>query len=737
MSFDAESLFKLLPVIDRIRDTELAEGMQDLLTADEANELKLLKSTPNLTAKQQIRYQQLQEKSTQGPLKALCHIFADQLSVVEENLSQLYDDLFIETCTDWVIPYIGDLIGYQTLNPLDKLQSLERAEVAHTIALRRRKGTAAVLEQLARDVTQWNARAVEFFQLLSTTQYMNHLRPGNHYSPDLRRWESLSRIGGAFDSCAHTVDVRRIETKKGKYNIPNIGIFLWRLNAYLHTRSPALKLDDQRWFISPLGHPLQLFNRPLAEEQISHLAEPVNVPEPISRRMLDKYLKLYYGSAEDPKQGDKPENKVDNVNPSIVLYIDGNEIARSKIKACNLSDIAGNKWAHQPEAGFYLIDPVLGRVVCPSKPQSIEVTYHRGFSASMGGGEYSRKIINNSETIVKEVPKDHLTIQAAIDALNGEGTVKITNSGRYEESLKASVSAGRRITIFAKDGCFPTVVLPDNGDFIVTGGRDSTFVLDGIMLTANRDRSVSNSSPLRLLHVPASSEQLKIVIRHSTLVPGLALDVAGMPNFPKKPVIEVEADNVTIDLERVIVGALYLHQGTILNATDSIIDATAPDQAALFGPSGKGAGGRLSLNACTVIGRIHMHEVGEISNSLLIARQAAGEKDVAVQIDRRQVGCVRFTYLPADSRVPRRYRCQPDEKNTPFLALNFVSLRFGIASYCQLAVSTSDLIRKGADDESEMGAFHHLFSAQREANLRVRLKEYMRVGLEAGIFYES
>jgi len=36
-----------------------------------------------------------------------------------------------------------------------------------------------------------------------------------------------------------------------------------------------------------------------------------------------------------------------------------------------------------------------------------------------------------------------------------------------------------------------------------------------------------------------------------------------------------------------------------------------------------------------------------------------------------------------------------------------------------------------------MGAFHNLFQPQRETNLRVRLDEYLRFGLEAGIIYVS
>ena len=106
--------------------------------------------------------------------------------MLEEDIEQLYDDQFIETCAPWVAPYIGDLIGYRTLYGLtDKIGS-PRAEVADTIAFRRRKGTASMLEQLARDVTGWDARVVEYFRLLATTQYMNHIRSRNIAWVDMR-----------------------------------------------------------------------------------------------------------------------------------------------------------------------------------------------------------------------------------------------------------------------------------------------------------------------------------------------------------------------------------------------------------------------------------------------------------------------------------------------------------------------------------------------------------------------
>jgi hypothetical protein len=67
----------------------------------------------------------------------------------------------------------------------------------------------------------------------------------------------------------------------------------------------------------------------------------------------------------------------------------------------------------------------------------------------------------------------------------------------------------------------------------------------------------------------------------------------------------------------------------------------------------------------------------------------------------------------------------------------FTSLRYGTAGYLQLSRRCAPEITAGSEDGSEMGAFHDLFGAQRETNLRIRLDEYLRFGLEAGIFYAS
>jgi hypothetical protein len=124
-----------------------------------------------------------------------------------------------------------------------------------------------------------------------------------------------------------------------------------------------------------------------------------------------------------------------------------------------------------------------------------------------------------------------------------------------------------------------------------------------------------------------------------------------------------------------------------------------------------------------------------VSDTLLHASSdAAGTPPVRVQ--RRQQGCLRFSYVPAGSITPQRHRCVPDDAR-PGVQPLFIALRYGDPAYGLLRASTDPAIRQGASDDGEMGVMHALQQPLREANLRVRLDEYLRFGLSAGIFYAT
>ena len=129
------------------------------------------------------------------PLQALLRVMTEQANVVEDDITQLYENWFIETCEDWVVPYIGDLIGWRQVHEAGEPGGagtarglarnkilIPRRELANTIHFRHRKGTLALLEELANAVAGWPARAVEFFTLLGWTQNLNlpHVESRTH-----------------------------------------------------------------------------------------------------------------------------------------------------------------------------------------------------------------------------------------------------------------------------------------------------------------------------------------------------------------------------------------------------------------------------------------------------------------------------------------------------------------------------------------------------------------------------
>jgi hypothetical protein len=326
------------------------------------------------------------------PLEAVLSIIASQVDVLEKDIAGLYENWFVETCDEWVTAYISDLVGARSLttsrissNAATAAEVSQRAYVANTLGYRRRKGTLAVLEQLAKDITHWDSHAVEFFQLVSATQHLNHLRLQNYRTPDMRKTDTVELLNTPFDIIAHTIEVRRIASGRGYYNIPNIGIFLWRLQAFPSQDTPAYLIDEsvERSFVkkqcftfNPLGYDEPIFNTPVTEAELSGISSEVNVSTPIRIRALFDNLRNYY-----PRSFYVTVRYTDN--PKEI------EIPVKDIEVCNLS-----RW-HKPSDGKVAIDPILGRIRLTKDAADVHVVYYYGFSSRMGGGFYSRQENNH------------------------------------------------------------------------------------------------------------------------------------------------------------------------------------------------------------------------------------------------------------------------------------------------------------------------------------------------------
>jgi hypothetical protein len=745
-----------------------------------------------------------QRDADQGyPQRALLRVIAEQVDVVEDDITQLYANWFIETAQDWVVPYIGELVGYRPVHVAgdpapgtterDQQRNkilTPRREVANTIRYRRRKGTLALLEQLAGDVAGWPARAVEFYRLLGWLQNINYLRPQQGRTADLRRGELLDLLDSPFDPIAHTVDVRRASSHhtQGRFNIPSIGLFVWRLKSYTVTQTPAYCLEEvgpQCYTFSVLGNEMPLYIRPDPEEEPTHIAEELNVPAPIRRRALEERIlagariertqaaAAYYGEGKSitiwapdwPRKGA------------------GLPIPREEIIPADLSD-----WRYRAPRGRVAVDSVLGRIVFPANrrpTQGVWVSYQYAFSADIGGGEYERPLAEPEQSAFYRVGRNeqYSTIKAALDQWAKDrpppdpntasqarsAVIEIIESGVYTEQLNLILFPLESLQIRAASGARPVIRLLDYmaerpDAFSVAGGAGSRFTLDGL-LVAGRGLRIYSAEYDSEEGAQSGSDLCDVTIRHCTFVPGWALGHDCEPKRPNEASIVLENTTAALIVEHSIVGTILVTADQVkadpnrISISDSIVDATNVELAAIGALTQPIAFGTLTIARTTVIGQVQAHAIDLAENSIFYG---------LVRVARRQRGCVRFCWVAPGSRTPRRFACQPEaaeqaaedelrqaagEAALPSPAQadidatrlhardrvrpQFSSLRYGTPTYCQLAPACAEEITRGADDESEVGAFHDLYQPQRAANLRARLDEYTPAGMDAGIFFAS
>ena len=705
-----------------------------------------------------VYHQRDVEPSQGGVLEALLQILGEQGDVVAADLAQLYDDAFIETCADWVVPYLGDLLGVRLLHPLGPGAGRQRALVANMLDYRRRKGTLAALEDLSFQVTGWPTSAEECFQRLGVTQHLTHLRPANVRTPDLRRVGDLELVDGPFSHAAHTAEVRRIPT--GRYNLPNIGLHVWRLapeEVLRATARPIVDPPDGRYFVDPVGLAVPLFNAPPPEPSITSLAREFEVPAPLRRRALYDELEARRANGADEPQwfGDEPVFEV-WADTGAGLAV----VPLGELTVADLSDPpapTGTGWPRPVAPLTVAVDPVLGRLAFRAGlvPTAVEVTATVATPGHVGAGSYERDTIlptapDGSEPWFRAVGRlaDPVpgvvctTLTEAITDWQTEpagtiGVIAVVDSRSYVEDLAVAIPSGSELTIAAL--AWPQAETADaltelhltdavpadrrphlQGTLTVTGAAGPADSLPGELsldgLLVEGDVTV------------AAGDLGRLALRHTTVVPG-----AGSLAVDPPTANHDNNGHLVIELTRAITGPITVpEQGPELDLAVSIVDGvggTAIDADLVSA----------ALDQVTVLGPVTVEQLS--ASDCVMAGQ--------VTVARQQAGCLRFSYVSQDAVAPRRYRCQPDLALTDVadpvtaaavrarLTPAFSSAAYGDPAYGRLDDRNDPALLTGASNGAAMGAFAELQEPQRLANLAAVLDEHLRLGLEAGVIRET
>ncbi len=445
-SYYAERLWRLLPAVYRTADTD--------------------------------------SSSDPGPLRELVNRIGAQVAVARRGIDRLWADQSIETCDDWVIPYIGDLLGTNLVSNLDA--PAQRLDVANTIDYRRRKGTVEVLEALAHDVpapngTRWTAHVVEGFRRLGRTRHGLDPALGPGAFPqassadvaqllqaegltglltggpagglaDLRSSHGAALAGTAFDEAFHLADVRAGRGALGRFGISKLLVFLWRLTSFQVVAGTPVQVTGcpGQYVFDPTGRQVPLFLPPQPPGDFSASWAPARewqVPGPLTSSLESA---ITGGTGGPPRYG------------------------------------LGTGWrltSVWPEAGQFAAVADGGS---PAEP--LTVSYQYGFSSMIGAGPYDRSLLGTPPA--RSGPETVVSGGQGLDAA-------LTAAGRPADRLFATVTIGDSLTYPAVSDPGPVssllvragpqmrpVIRPAAaGPWILTAGDEEVLTLDGLTVS--------------------------------------------------------------------------------------------------------------------------------------------------------------------------------------------------------------------------------------------------------------
>lgn len=686
-------------------------------------------------------------------LRALTSIINAELEAVREEAETQWNNGFVETAEDWLIPYLASSLRIPLTRDVSAFSFSQRAFVANTIRYRRRKGTVGMIELLARDVSNYPARAVEFFQRLAWTEALNH-QEGRAATLDIRDAAKLERISGPLGEQAHTVDIRRISSGRGLHNLPYIGLFMWRSQIWRLANvdaAPIPATGGRGWWFRPAGGFAPLYAPLESENDPAEVATVDSVPVALSRRRL-----------WDQAQGEEGNH----VWPFTITLraADGTtqHVPAEQIDICHLNPVppapVGDRVLVDPQAGVLLLGQDVGSGLVDI---SVTTSHFIATPGTLGAGPWSRSeasewvtgwmslphdrdvgfqiMISLSETGADIVESFDEAVNAwhdFLDSLDAEsqsnafGVILVGDSRSYSAPTMAiRVPSGAVLGIIAASWPdtpdpeggppfvhAPGVLLADEvrprviGNFSIVGesvssSRRGEFYMNGLLVNGN------------LSILPGALDSLTLV--STTLLDSGTMTIAGTGGA--NAALEVE-------IARSVTGGISADADTF--ASLSI------NHSAILG----------SLNVAGVM--LHTHGVtvmGETQAGMLEATDSIFEG--VLDIESQQQGCARYCYLPPQSRMAQRYRCQPDvalANTTTHQERAYILARYRpqyrsrdplAPGFLLLEESVPAEIKQLAEDGGEPGCWNHLQHETRVANLRSALPQFLRFGMEPGLFF--
>ncbi len=657
-------------------------------------------------------------------LDALLGAVDGQLELLEREIDALWQDLFVDSCRDEALPYIGGLLGL----PPDAT----RLEIAHSIALRRRKGTPAALEDFAEVLTGWTARVVEGWQVTAWCQRLGHPPPPRPTTIRLAG-PDLARVGTPFERARRTVDLRR----RWHPAAADVIVWPWHVRTLRDVEVAPRPGSTTRFALHPLGvdAPLYVAPRPLvlgsdvtgaraAARTQAETDAPVRATYDVLLALagegdvtVGEVWTLHAGHPlADPGGTDDP--------PLVRLTVDGMPIAGSDLRFGSL--VPGAPPPVAPPAGGAVVDLARGHVeVHPDLAGTVRATWHRARAGSLGAMAADGTVTPGARVVVEVDPR-----RAGVDGIVG------TLDDAFTEARARSTALG--LTAADSEPGRPDVEIRLLTSDRLAAPAPQAFTPDAprwrIVATALATPTIVGALDLDLDEGCVEVEGVFLAgdLRAGPALGGLTLQSVTMdPAAGATLAVAPDAWTTEVVLEHSLLPMVRAELSAFpLTIRDCVVDGRGAAHRVCDPPPPDGGSGVALAAADRFPPELRTEGVTFLGT---VACDTVHASDCAfvdgLDVVRTESGCLRHCDLgasdPAD--LPPTYRCGP------FPPARFASTRFGSAGYVAPLLDGSDPRTTAASDGGEIGAYHRDGRPGRVDRLRDRVHEFVPLGVDVTV----
>ena len=628
------------------------------------------------------------------PLRALMNTLQKANDVLQDDIYEMYNDWFIETCREKIIPYIGDLVGITDISEENLLKS-ERRYVANYFAYKRRQGSHNTLSNALRDSSAYNFFAVSEYENMAITWTPRdaELKAQTFSSEGL----SGELANTPFSIASVTPDFKTpttglLRSPNGKVNRKTVTLYAWKLETLpvIKSELKPVEGEDGCYHLNPFGMDIQLSNQP---DNLYSLFKPISYkdyPLRITRENFEAFCK------------NSAKNTLDYWQDSPIHFyeFDSETKSYSHIDSAYIAVSDLSKWQKvKSENTKIIIDPETGRVLILDKLLygKLFIDYSYISSTLFGAGPHKFKFESNENKRILVSKSGILTgseisFEAAMDKwYENRNNIYFVDNHIYKLNKPLEVDLdGHDLVISSGNNCQPLIEgnlhLINHSENPVTVRIQGFNIQGTVKLGGNINFELNSSTLLSDQEDALISSQNKLFYK-------------------------------SISINKSIIQGFDVPEDTFMEVEDSVLIS-------------RGEMSRMnsvSLLKTTVIGNFSCKEAPIIQDSIisgvLAIKNASKSKIVYTYVGELNVG-----------------RAAVQEKvingaESPHKTLHFQSTDIASAEFAMLSDFTEKKILCGASNGEEIGVFNSFRLRLRDNKILERIKQYLPYGLEADLVY--